>query len=121
MDANSKISKDGGPLLIDITQYRRLLGRLQYLTITQPDITYFVNCLSQFLEKPCESHLQAVHCILQYLKGTTGQGLLFKASNTLHLKGYADADWGSCIDTRCFVTRICVFIGSSLVALKSKK
>lgn len=69
MDANVRHRKDEGEVLPDVTQYMRLLGRLQYLTITRPDIAYSVNCLSQFMEQPLESHLNAFHRILQYLKG----------------------------------------------------
>ena len=40
--------KDGTPIP-DPTVYRRLVSRLFYLTVTQPDIKYTVNTLSQFM------------------------------------------------------------------------
>jgi hypothetical protein len=42
MDSNLKLSKDKCFLLTDATQYRRLIGRLIYLTITKPNIAYLV-------------------------------------------------------------------------------
>jgi hypothetical protein len=42
MDSNLKLSRDNGSLLEDPIAYRRLIGRLLYLTITRPDITYSV-------------------------------------------------------------------------------
>ncbi|KAG6406103.1 hypothetical protein SASPL_133700 [Salvia splendens] len=42
-----------------LTAYRRLIGRLVYLCITRPDITFAVNKLSQFLAKPCSGHILA--------------------------------------------------------------
>lgn len=34
---------------IEITSYRRFMGKLLYLTITRPDIQYATNVLSQFV------------------------------------------------------------------------
>lgn len=121
MDANIKIAKDSGELLTDVSMYRRLLGKLQYLTISRPNIAYAVNSLSQFVEQPRNVHLKTAQRILQYLKGSVGQGLIFRACSELVLTAYADADWASCVDTRRSVSGVCIFIGSSLVSWKSKK
>lgn len=42
MEPNAKFSKTDGELLDDPTQYRRLVGRLLYLTITRPDLSFSV-------------------------------------------------------------------------------
>lgn len=51
----------------DPTHYRSIVGALQYLTITRPDISYAVNQVSQFLHAPTDDHYQAVKRILRYL------------------------------------------------------
>ena len=52
MEQNLKLSKFHLELLPDPRVYRRLVGRLLYLTITKPNITYSVHKLNQFMSKP---------------------------------------------------------------------
>lgn len=92
-----------------------------YLTISQPDIAFTVNGLSQFMAKPRTSHLQVIHHLLRYLKGSQGKGILFPSYTSLKLSAYVDVDWGSCTVTRRSTTRFCVFLGITLIAWKSKK
>ena len=68
MEINLKLTSDGGGPLTDPTLYRRLIGKLLYLTITQPDVTYVVNQLSQFLSPPRIPHFKAAMRVLQYIK-----------------------------------------------------
>ena len=72
MEINLKLSKDEGELLNDASMYRRLIGRLLFLTISRPNIIYSVHKLSQFMSKPREPHLKKAYRVIQYLKGTSG-------------------------------------------------
>ncbi|XP_041026929.1 uncharacterized mitochondrial protein AtMg00810-like [Juglans microcarpa x Juglans regia] len=121
MDTHVKLSKDDGELVDDILAYRRLIGRLLYLTHTRPDITFAVHHLSQFLDSPQMPHLQAAMRILTCLKSAPGQGLLFPASSKVHIKAFSNSDWASCPYTRRSLSGYCIFIGDSLVSWKSKK
>jgi len=95
MDSTLKLIADDLSLLLsDLASYRRLVGRLLYLTITRPDLSYAVQALSQFMSNPRAMHLQAVERVLRYLKATPCQGLFLKADSNLHLKAYSDSDWG---------------------------
>ena len=49
MEANINLSQDDEELLEDPSLYRRLIGKLLYLTITRPNLAYSVNHLSQYL------------------------------------------------------------------------
>jgi hypothetical protein len=93
MESNLKLTaNDPSPLLSDPASYRRLIGRLLYLIITRPNLSYTVQALSQFISNPHTMHLQAVEKVLRYLKATPGQGLFLKANFDLYLKAYSDSD-----------------------------
>ena len=92
MEQNLKLSKFYGELLPDLGVYRRLVGRLLYLIITRPDIAYSVHKPSQFMSKLRKPHLDVAYKVLQYLKGSPGQGILLSSKSDLHLKAYTDAD-----------------------------
>lgn len=51
----------------NMTEYRTLVGNLQYLSFTRPDIAYAVNKLSQFMHSPTTDHWQAAKRVLRYL------------------------------------------------------
>jgi len=71
MNFFTKLHADGESLP-DPTTYRRLIGKLVYLTNTRLDITYVVNKLNQYISAPTKDHLQIAFKVLRYLKGTVG-------------------------------------------------
>ena len=100
MDPNVKLSQDERDLLDDPSMYRRMIGKLLYLTITRPYLSFSVNRLSQFLTKPWIPYLQATYHVLKYVKATVGQGLFYSSSSAIELKAFADSDWVACLDTK---------------------
>ncbi|KAK2991896.1 hypothetical protein RJ640_011585 [Escallonia rubra] len=121
MDQQHKLTPDAGSICSDPGQYRRLVGRLLYLTITRPDISYAVHVLSQFMHAPRQPHLDAAFQVLRYLKGAPGQGILLPANSSLTLRAYCDADWAGCPSTRRSTTGYIIFLGSSPISWRSKK
>ncbi|XP_016172581.1 uncharacterized protein LOC107614972 [Arachis ipaensis] len=121
MEYTTSLSMDSGSPLPDATMYRRLVGRLLYLTNTIPDLSYLVGCLSQFMDSPTDAHLTAAYRILRYLKQSPATGLFFSSNNSFTLSGYTDSDWGACKDTRKFISGYCFFLGNTLISWKSKK
>jgi hypothetical protein len=111
METNMKLSRSSGVLLADPTSYKRLVGRLLYLTITRPDISYSVKLLSQFMDSPWQPHMDAATRVLRYLKSSLEQGLFYSASSVPHIKAFCDSDWAGCPDTKRSVNGFCIFFG----------
>ena len=95
MDLNLKLIPGQREPLSDPGRYRRLVRKLNYLTITRPDISFPMSVVSQFLQSPCDRHWDAVIRILRYIKGTPGQGVLYENRYHTQIVGYCDADWAS--------------------------
>jgi len=121
LDYTVKLQPDEGEPLADPSQYRRLIGKLNYLTHTRPDIAFSVQHLSQFLQLPRQPHMQAAFHVLQYLKNEPALGVMLNNSPTFDLLAYCDADWASCTHTRKSVSGFVIFLGNTLISWKSKK
>ena len=94
MDPNVKLLPGQGEPLRDPGRYGQLGGKLNYLTITRPDISFLVSVVSQFLQSPCDSHWDVVIHILRYIKEIPARSPADRRSTS----GY------------------CVFIGRNLVS-----
>ncbi|KAH9668128.1 retrovirus-related pol polyprotein from transposon RE1 [Citrus sinensis] len=106
------------------TLYRSIVGGLQYLILTRPDIAYSVHKLSQYLSAPTLQHWLACKKVLRYLQATITHGLYIQQEGTLEtigLTGYSDADWACDIDDRKSIGAYCIFLGNNLVSWSSKK
>ena len=109
-------------LLFYPTEYRSMVGALQYLTMTRLDIAYAVNLVSQFMHAPCTAHLLAVQCIFHYLQGTIDHGLVLKNMVDLNIVvAYSSADWAGFPDSSRSTTGYAIFLGPNLVSWHSKK
>jgi histone deacetylase 1/2 len=100
----------------DSSQYHSVVGSLQYLTHTRPDISFAVNKVCQFLSQPIEVHWEAVKRILRYVKGTIDTVLRFRKSSLLDVSIFTYADWVGCVDDRRSTGGYAVFVGPNLVS-----
>ncbi|XP_019162065.1 PREDICTED: uncharacterized protein LOC109158632 [Ipomoea nil] len=103
------------------TQYRRLVGALQYLTITRPDLSYSVNRLCQFMHSPTVDHWVLLKRVLRYIKGMLDFGLRLTASDSTTVHAFSDSDWAGCQVDRKSTSGYAVFLGSNLISWLSRK
>ncbi|KAJ0808584.1 putative RNA-directed DNA polymerase [Helianthus annuus] len=127
------LSLGDSPLYENPVRYRQVVGALQYVTISRPDITFAVNKVCQFMHSPIENHWSAVKRILRYLQGTFTYGLLIQqtySGSTLHaytdvhnssLNAFSDADWAGCPDDRKSTGGFAIYLGSNLISWSARK
>ncbi|MCO5580000.1 hypothetical protein L7F22_033866 [Adiantum nelumboides] len=70
LDQNLKLRIDEGKVLDDATMYRKIVSNLIYMTISRPDLGYSIGLVSQFMQLPGKSHLDAMRRILRYVRAT---------------------------------------------------
>ncbi|KAK2977082.1 hypothetical protein RJ640_017606 [Escallonia rubra] len=119
--SSPKLSKTSGHPLPDPTHYRQIIGSLQYLTFTRPDLSFAINKLAQFMQHPTDAHWTAVKRILRYLKATISHGLLFQKSPISSLHAFSDADWAGNIDDRRSTGGYAIYLGPNLISWSAKK
>ncbi|KAK9667747.1 hypothetical protein RND81_13G008900 [Saponaria officinalis] len=93
MNTNDKFQRDDGTPSADEKLYRSLVGGLNYLTHTRPDISYCVSVVSRYLHKPSKQHPGAAKRILKYVVGTSEYGIWYSKSEEFKHIGYTDSDW----------------------------
>lgn len=102
-------------------EYCRLVRLPQYLTLTQPDITFSVSKIAQFMELPKLSHWNANCWIFKYLSRTQDYEICLTRLSDHQLVSFCDADWAGDQVGRCSQTRYLIYLGGSLISWASKK
>ncbi|BBH07832.1 transposable element gene [Prunus dulcis] len=110
-----------GTALPDPTEYRTIVGSLQYLLITRPDLAFAVNKLSQYMHTPTTDHWNFVKRLLRYLCGTINEGLQIHRQSPLNLHAYSDADWAGDKNDFSSTSAYVIYLGRNPVSWSSKK
>lgn len=87
------ITKDLGITIANASGYRSLVGALQYIILTKPEIAFSVNKLSQLMNCPKTTHYEACKMLLRYLKGAIHFGLHFYCCGSMQINCFSDSDW----------------------------
>ncbi|XP_019101835.1 PREDICTED: uncharacterized protein LOC109133295 [Camelina sativa] len=121
LEKDHHLVRAGGAVLPDPFMYRRLVGRLIYLSVTRPYISYAIHMLSQFMHAPQELHWEVVLRVVRYLKNNPGQGILLRAATDLHITAWFDSDYAGCSLSRRSLTAWFIQLGGSPVSWRTQK
>ena len=109
-----------GVTFSDPTKYRSMVGALEYLIFTRPDIAFSVHQLCQFISHPTTTHVEAAKHVFRYIRGTLHFGISFTLG-PLTLTAFSNADWvGDPIDLRSTIGLL-VFLGTNPISQFAKK
>jgi hypothetical protein len=105
----------------DSKMFRTMVGALQYITLTRPDLSFAINKLSQFMHQPTQVHLQQLKRVLRYLKFTINHSLKLTKPTHLKLQAFTDADWGGNYDDKTSTSAYIIYFGGNPVSWLSKR
>jgi histone deacetylase 1/2 len=100
---------------------KSIVGGLQYLLHTRPDLSFSVNKVCQFLHAPRSTHWSAVKRILRYVSSTVSRGLHIRSSSSSLLSVFSDADWAGSSDDQRSTGGYAIFYGPNLIAWSARK
>lgn len=122
MSSSQSLTLQSGDKILNPTEYRTIVGALQYLSLTRPDIAFAVNRLCQFMHQPTTTHWEAAKRVLCYLAGTIDKGIFFSSSAvppTLH--AFSDADWAGDKDDYISTGAYIVYLGRQPISWSARK
>ena len=120
MGTSTNLDADLEGKIVDVKQFRGMIGSLLYLTSSRPDIQFCVCLCVRFQASPRESHLTTIKKI-RYLTGTQDIRLWYPTNFSLDLVANTDADHaGSRLDRKS-TSGYCQFLGGCLVSWVLKK
>ena len=101
--------------------YPQVVGGLQHLRMTRPNISFAVNKLSHFMHGPSEHHWGAVKHLLRYLNGMRSLGVWLLTYTPLTLHDFSDGNWADNPNDRTSIEVFIIFLGANPISWSSTK
>ncbi|KAL9437378.1 hypothetical protein AB3S75_023272 [Citrus x aurantiifolia] len=115
----------------DATLYTSVIGGLQYLALTLPNIAYPVNKLAQYMQAPNQTHWAVAKRVFlylkntlhfsRYLKNTLHFGLHLKRHQPFQLTAYSNTNWVGDRDNYSTISAYIIYFGGNPISWCSKK
>jgi hypothetical protein len=123
LDANSRLSKEDCPQVVDPVlhhRYHSITGCLSYLVnMTSPDLVFVYSHQSKFVQYPGVVHRQTAEWVIQYVCGTYDHGITYcepGAEVKNKLISWVDSDFGSDPDTRKSMTGYLMSLNDGVIS-----
>ncbi|GKE26986.1 retrovirus-related pol polyprotein from transposon TNT 1-94 [Tanacetum coccineum] len=119
MVTSSSLSLDDNTVFSNLVKYRQVVGYLQYVTLSRPDITFAVNKILRYLHGTVEHDM-----LIRRSSGSTLQAftdVLWKGNPDTSLEAFSDADWAGDPDDRRSTGGFAIYLGSKLISWTARK
>ena len=116
LSTSVSLQLNDGSSSVDSIEFCKVIGALQYLSFTRPDISFAVNKLSQFMHRPTQIHWTATKRLLRYLKNTIFYGINIRKTSSPTLTCFSDADWAGSMDDRKSTSAYLFFLGNTPIS-----
>ena len=107
--------------------YRRMVGKLQWMTYTRPDIGFATKELARALTQPTTADQQKLKHLLRYIKGTQHYKQYIRpttktptAEAVPDIEVFVDSDWAGCATTRKSTTGFLVKVFGATIHYGSR-
>ncbi|GKD06194.1 putative RNA-directed DNA polymerase [Tanacetum coccineum] len=137
MVTSSLLNLDDSIAFSNPVKYRQVVGSLQYVTLSRPDIAFTVNKVCQYMHALTENHWSTVKRILHYLHGKVEHGILkrrssgstlqaftdvlWKGNPDTSLEAFSDAEWDEDSDDQWSMGGFPIYLGSNLISWTTRK
>ena len=145
------LETDPGKELMEaqLNTFLRLLGKLNWLCHTRPDVVFSVHKIQQYCARACANHLKALLRVVGYIAGTLSWGLVYgvereqvtgiddihyytvdhnieayagtSKSDELRIQAYSDTDYATDPLDRKSITGMAIMMNGGVVAFGSSK
>ncbi|XP_074366345.1 secreted RxLR effector protein 161-like [Apium graveolens] len=122
MEYKLHLHADAKGVTVNPTQFQSIVGGLQYLVHTRPDIAYVVGIVSRYMERPTELYMNTLKRICRYIKGTIHYGLMYTRGRVNYiLSGFSNSDLAGSGDDRKITGGMAFYLDENLITWVSQK
>lgn len=121
MEQHIKLLPGKPEAVVNATKYRSIVGSLRYLVNSRPDLAFYMEMVSRFMETPNAEHWSAIMRIIRYIAGTTQFGCKYAKGSHSELLGYSDSYHAGDLEKRKSTSGAVYFLGENIVTWTSQK
>ena len=116
LSTSVSLQLDDGSSFVDSTEYCQVIGALQYISLTRPDISFVVNKLPVYASSHADSLDSNKEIIVALFEEHIFHGVTISKTSSTTLTCFSDADWAGSLDDRKSTSAYLLFLGNTSIS-----